>query len=184
MRQSESLEPMSETENTTETGVKSQSSARERARARVKGRATPRAANPTRSIEPGMIHYRVAQGILEGVRDRAAVAGIELDVGEFPDFGGANGDTDDPQRLANIVAHAVARVGDKFSPLRRFSRNMEGQEKRAGLVSDLVAALYTLWKRNPAAAEQLARGVISDVKQRQSQRASEAKSPTTQGVTQ
>lgn len=112
--------------------------------------------------------------MLEGIQARAKVAGIELDVGEFPNFGGVDADADDPQRLAKIVAHAVARVGDKFAPLRRFSRNMEGQEKRAGLLSDLAAALYTLWKRNPDAAEHLARGVIADVKTRQTQRAQQA----------
>lgn len=115
------------------------------------------------------------------------MVGINLDVGEFPNFAGTGTDADDPEALARIVAHMVARIGDKFTFLRRFSRNAEGQEKRAGLLSDLVSALYALWKRNPDAAEQIARGLVSDVKAKQAARASAngkpASAPQQTGVT-
>lgn len=62
----------------------------------------------------------------------------------------------DPQRLAKLTAHAVARFADRFSFTRRFSRHLEGSEKRAGILSDIGAALVCLYQRNPQAVEQMA----------------------------
>ncbi len=107
----------------------------------------------------------MAESVLSQLQERAAAAGIELDVGDFPELdASANGD--DPQAIARLVAHAVARVGDKFRFLRRFSRHLEGADKRAGLLSDIAAVTYALYKRNPDAAEQLAKNFAAEVKQR------------------
>lgn len=103
---------------------------------------------------------------------------MELDVGEYPDFDGASGNGDDPEQIVRLVAHAVARVGDRFRFLRRFSRNMEGQEKRAGVLSDLLSAIWALYKRNPDSAEELARRIAAEVAQQRATREQAKPKPT------
>lgn len=161
------------------------SSARGRSRLRTGTTRATSQPSPTRSIEPGIVHYKIAEGILRGVRDRAEQAGINLDVGEFPD---ADADAaiseSDPARLVRTTAHAVARIGDRFTLVRKLSRHMEGQDKRSGIFSDLFAVLTELYRRNPEAFEQLGKQAADDFKTRRMQRA-EAKEPTTNngGVT-
>lgn len=101
---------------------------------------------------------------MTGAKARAAEKGVNLDVGEFPEVASIANGTDDPEHIAKITAHAVARIGDKFPLFRKISRHMEGADRRAGILSDVVAALIALYKRNPEAAEQLARGLVSEVK--------------------
>ena len=148
--------------------------------------------SPTRVIEPGALHYRVAQELLEGAQRKAAAAGVQLDVGEFPETAlSASGE--DPQKLVRIVAHGLARVSDRFSFLRKLSRHAEGQEKRAGLVSDVIAAAVTLYERNPELIKHLGTNFAQDLQQRRTaaaeQRAAEQAVKNTQthspnGVTQ
>lgn len=155
---------------------------------RAAGRAKPRAARPpapTRPIEPGTIHFQIAQGLLEAAQKRANLAGVSLDVGEFP----SNNETvneSDPQKIVNVTAHAVARVGDRFGFLRKFSRHAEGQEKRAGLLSDLVQALLALYERNPDLVREALTGFAQEMKQRKMQSEMMHKQTSTQaqnGVT-
>lgn len=81
---------------------------------------------------------------------------MNLDIGEFPDGDlSGGGESDDPTRLTRLVAHAVARVGDRFTVVRKFSRHLEGADRRAGLLSDVSAALIELYKRNPEIVESL-----------------------------
>lgn len=81
---------------------------------------------------------------------------MPLDIGELPESAtDATLATDDPERLEKLVAHLVARVADRFAIVRRFSRHMEGTEKRAGLLSDLAAAFFELYRRNPETFERL-----------------------------
>lgn len=152
---------MPETPNETEPQAKPQSSARERLKARTAKQTRtakpPRAASPTRAIEPGLVHYRAAEGLLTAVKERAAARGIDLDVGEFPALDSTGDGTDDPQKLAKLTAHALARVADRFTFARKVTRHFEGTERRAGVLSDIAAAMYALWRRNPEAVEQLAR---------------------------
>lgn len=161
---------MSDQTNETNSGVKPTSTARERVRAKARTTTKPRPASPTRSIEPGIAHYKIAQGILESVRSKAQAAGLNLDVGEFKKFNDVDSDSDNPERLQEVTAHAVARVGDKFSMVRRFSRHLEGADRRAGLLSDILAAAYTLFKRNPDAAEQLGRTFVQNVQEQRRSR--------------
>lgn len=117
---------------------------------------TPPAPSPVRSIEPGHVHYRIAGGLLKGIQERAATAGVNLDVGEIPDLdSNGEGAGNDPERLTRLVAHAVARVGDRFTVLRKLNRHLEGSDRRAGLLSDVAAALMELYRRNPEAMESL-----------------------------
>lgn len=62
----------------------------------------------------------------------------------------------DPQKLAKLTAHAVARIADRFPLSRKVSRHLEGKERRAGLLSDIGAILVCLYERNPEAVEQFA----------------------------
>lgn len=127
---------------------------------------TPRAASPTRSIDPGVAHGRIATGILRNLQERAAEAGLELDVGELPDIESlAQGRDDDPERLAKIVARMVARVGDRFAFLRKLSRHLEGTDKRAGILSDLISALWILYQRNPRTTEAIALRYVATVRE-------------------
>lgn len=105
---------------------------------------------------------------------------MTLDVGEFPwkNTSAHPLDDEDPTRLPRLTAHAVARFADRIAPLRKFSRHMEGTERKAGLASDLLAALMALYRRNPEAMQVMARTVASDVKVRQAARKN-ATSPST-----
>jgi len=101
--------------------------------------------------------------------------GVTLDVGEFPNHTpDESGETSDPTRLHRLTAHAVARVADRLGPVRKLSRHFEGKERRAGLASDIVAALWELYKRNPEAVEKLGAEVFAGVKTRQEQRSQSA----------
>lgn len=155
-----------------QTGVKSTSSPRERWAAKKKGTTSQRArpASPTRAIEVGPVHEKAAELLLQGVQRQAAARGVTLDVGEFPS-GSTLDAEDDPQRLARVTAHAIARIADRFPLARRFTRHLEGStEKRAGLGSDLLAALVTLYRRNPEAIRKLAGDLAADVQSRQQAR--------------
>lgn len=136
-----------------------------RPRRAARARPQQKQPSPTRVIEPGALHYRIAQELLEGAQRKAAHAGVRLDVGEFPETA-LNAGGDDPQKLVRIVAHGVARVSDRFSFLRKLSRHAEGQEKRAGLVSDVIAAAVTLYERNPELIKQLGTNFAQDLQQR------------------
>lgn len=104
---------------------------------------------------------------------------MTLDVGEFPSGHTVEAE-DDPQRLARVTAHAIARVADRFPMLRKVTRHLEGStEKKAGLGSDIFAALVTLYRRNPEEIRKLAGALAADVQQRQ-----QARQPTdTTGTT-
>lgn len=151
--------------------AKPASGARERFQAKRKSAATPRKASPTRSIEPGIVHYRIAQGILTGVQAKAGELGLELDVGEFPETATVTPESEDPERLVNLTAHAVARIADRFTFVRRFSRHFEGSEKRAGILSDLAAVIFTLYKRNPGTFEVFGKQVGAELAERRRQQA-------------
>lgn len=87
-------------------------------------------------------------------------------MGAFPEVTDVDNAEDDPSRPVRLVAHAVARLGDRFSWVRRFSRHMEGTERRAGILSDLFAAAYALYKRNPDAVEQLGKNFLAELHKR------------------
>lgn len=94
-----------------------------------------------------------------------------MDVGEFPDASGAGGvAADDPQRPVKIVAHMVARVMDKFGPLRKLSRQAEGRDSRSGLISDAFAAGVELYKRNPEQFQDMAKGYYRAVSAKRRER--------------
>lgn len=89
----------------------------------------------------------------------------------------------DPQRLAHLTAHAVARLADRFNITRRFSRHLEGKERRAGILSDIGAALVCLYQRNPHAVEQLAIGLKDEVRAAHAKRvATKQHGPTANGA--
>lgn len=135
---------------------------------------TPRTASPTRAIEPGAIHFQVAEGLLRGLQNQVkAQTGHDLDVGEFPEVTAADGD--DPERLVKITAHAIARVADRFTILRRVSRHLEGTERRAGILSDIASAAHTLYSRNPETVQALAQAFVNDYQKARNERA--AKKP-------
>lgn len=77
---------------------------------------------------------------------------------------------DDPERLARITAHLVARIGDRFHFLRKVSRHLEGAENRAGLLSDLLAALTVLYRRNPDAMQDAAQKLAQEIRSQRVQR--------------
>lgn len=164
-----------------ETQRESNESPRERARAaRVKVGPKPKTASapkpsPTRPIEPGTVHYHVAEMLLKQAQARAASKGIALDIGEMVTGSGAASPSDDPQTLVKTVGHAVARVGDKFGPLRKLSRHLEGRERRAGLLADIAAAVAELYRRNPDEVKMLAESFLTDVRRKQEARQSAVK---------
>lgn len=100
-----------------------------------------------------------------------------MDVGEFPNADPADLEGEDPQRLVKLVAHAVARLGDRFAFVRKMSRHLEGEEKRAGILSDLFSAAVVLYRRNPEAAQQLGRRYVAEVRERRT-----VKTATTNGA--
>lgn len=109
---------------------------------------------------------------------RAREAGVELDIGELPTSNGrAVSEGEDPERLARIVAHLVARVGDRFTIVRRISRHLEGEDKRSGLLSDLSAACIELYKRNPDVVEQLGKQAAANFSERRNERRAATNSP-------
>lgn len=175
---------------TAETSAAPPSSARERfekMRQRDKAdkpKPKPRSPSPTRSIEPGVFHYRAAEWLLALLQAQAAARGIELDMGDsvlaedMPTV-----EDVDPQRLAKLTAHAVARVADRFSITRRFSRHLEGKERRAGILSDIGAALVCLYQRNPHAVEALAVNLKNEVQAAHTRRVqSQQQGPTGNGA--
>lgn len=91
----------------------------------------------------------------------------------------------DPQRLVGLTAHAVARIADRFPLARKFSRHMEGKEKRAGILSDIGAACVCLYKRNPQAMEALAVNFRAEVQAAHQRRVTSNQStgPHTNGAT-
>lgn len=132
--------------------------------------ATPRTASPTRAIEPGAVHFQLAEGLLRGLQSQVkATTGHDLDVGEFPTPTAVEGD--DPERLVKLTAHAIARVADRVTFLRRVSRHLEGTERRAGILSDLAAAAHTLYARNPETVQALAHAFVNDYKKARQERA-------------
>ena len=142
-----------------------------RAARRAASKPSPRV-SPTRSIEPGLVHYQIADTILKGVQAKAQEVGVHLDVGELPASKASElAGNEDPAQLVNIVAHAVARIGDRFGFVRKLSRHAEGQEKRAGIVSDITSALFTLYKRNPEEMQKLGTALYADIRQRREQAA-------------
>jgi hypothetical protein len=79
---------------------------------------------------------------------------VELDIGRLPDADQVTqGDSDDPERIAKVTARIVARSGDKLGFIRNISRHFEGEDRRAGILSDLLSAAWLLYKRNPDAFE-------------------------------
>lgn len=125
--------------------------------------------------------------MLKGAKARAEAAGIPLDVGEFPEVD-TSAEDEDPQRIVNLTAHAVARVADRFSWVRKLSRHMEGTERKAGLLSDIAAVTFALYKRNPAVMESLATQFRADLQAQRAARQAPANggshNPTPEGVPQ
>lgn len=107
---------------------------------------------------------------------------MRLDIGEMPheETGTLVGENEDPEALARITAHAIARMADRIPFSRKLSRHLEGTEKRSGIMSDIGTALITMYKRNPDVIEQLAASVAQDVKVKQAAR----KAPTNGGTVQ
>jgi hypothetical protein len=110
--------------------------------------------------------------------------GIELDIGTLPDADDlAQGQTADPERLANVTARIVARAADRFTFVRKLSRHFEGEDKRAGILSDLVSAAWLLYRRNPAAIESLLQQGARLAKEARDQKTSNGKNVTNNGGT-
>jgi hypothetical protein len=57
-------------------------------------------------------------------------------------------DNDDPERIARLLAHAIARTADRLPIMQRLSRHLEGREAKAGLGSDLISGALELYNRN------------------------------------
>lgn len=76
----------------------------------------------------------------------------------------------DPEAPAKIIAHMIARVGDRFGVVRKFSRHMEGQEKRAGLLADAFSAFMALYARNPDLINELGEKLREDIQAKQAVR--------------
>lgn len=105
---------------------------------------------------------------------------MKLDVGQLPtDLPDGTEPDDDPYLISRLTARIVARTGDRFAFVRKFSRHFEGQDKRAGVFSDLVAVLAAVYKRNPQAVEDLAGQVATEM---QSRRAAQ-RAPSNGGTT-
>lgn len=123
-----------------------------------------------------MVHEQIAAGLLKGVQARAADRGVTLDIGEIPNAAPASESGDnDPYRLHRVTAHAIARVGDRFTVIRKISRHFEGQDKRSGLLSDIAAAAWELYKRNPETLQSLGRSLAGDIQKRQAERSANGK---------
>lgn len=86
--------------------------------------------------------------------------GINLDVGDIPQTTPADPDGD-PEALAKIVAHTLTRVADRIPGLRRISQRFEGTDSRSGVLADVAAAGYELYKRNPHECTELARRYVT-----------------------
>jgi hypothetical protein len=78
---------------------------------------------------------------------------------------------DDPERPARILAHTLARAADRFPLLRKVSRQVEGQDAKAGLGADIVASLFELCVRNQDQLEDAARKYMAGSEQRRAAKA-------------
>jgi hypothetical protein len=81
----------------------------------------------------------------------------------------------DPERPARILAHALARGADRFPLLRKVSRQVEGQDSKAGLGADIAASIYELGVRNQEQLEQWLRDYANSAQTRRAQRTAEGK---------
>lgn len=82
----------------------------------------------------------------------------------------------DPGRALKLTAHAVARIGDRIPLTRKLNRHLEGEEKRAGLASDLFAVGAELGTRNADVLASQVEGKLStlgeDLKAQRAKKAS------------
>lgn len=107
------------------------------------------------------------------VKSKAAAAGIDLDIGEFPQYGpDSESVVNDPERPVKLVARIVARTADRIAPLKKLSRHLEGTETKAGLLSDLTAAAFDLYGRNSDEVERLVSEYIRNVQRKTASRRS------------
>lgn len=125
----------------------------------------PRAPSPTRVIQTGEMHTRIAAAILRGAQQRVP----NLDVGEIPEP--KFDPTSDPDRAVTLTAHAVARVMDRIPFSRKISRHFEGTENRAGILSDIAAILTELARRNPEIVKERLHGFGQDLQNARNERA-------------
>jgi hypothetical protein len=106
------------------------------------------------------------------------VIDVELDIGTLPDADEVTqGDGDDPERIAKVTARVVARAGDKMGFVRKISRHFEGEDRRAGIFSDLLSAAWLLYKRNPDAVEEAIRRGAQLVRDQQTARKNKTNKP-------
>lgn len=108
--------------------------------------------------------------VLRALQRRAAAAGINLDVGEIPEYSAVGVGTQDPSRAATLLAHAIARGMDRIGPLRKVSRHLEGNENRAGIGSDLLSGAYELYVRNQEQVEKLLRDYVKNIQDKRTSR--------------
>jgi hypothetical protein len=108
---------------------------------------------------------------------KAAAHGMELDVGVIPTYTGMDATADDPERPARILAHALARGADRFPLLRKLSRQVEGQDAKAGLGADVMASAYELCVRNQEQLEQWLRGYMQGAEARRAAKSANGGAP-------
>lgn len=123
----------------------------DKAKAKSRARMPRRTAVPTK-VEPGWIHYEIANAILNALQERvSSKLGTPADVGEqlHLDVGDqAEEETTEGREPAELLARIIAHVMHRIPGLKKVEKRLEGRESRSGIASDIAALLAQLYRRN------------------------------------
>lgn len=148
---------------------------------RSTGRRTSRTKIPA-SVDPGWLHYEIADAILSAFAKRFAASigdSVAVDVGEVPtvvDEEAVNEGREPRELLARIIAHAAYRVPG----VRGIEKRLEGKERKSGIWSDVAALMMQLYRRNKHLIPIIMQEVRSEVAKVKAQKVSQT--PTGQPV--
>lgn len=125
-------------------------------------RKTTRTPKPPVVIKPGWIHHSIARFILKGIHQRGKDIGVEINVGETKfETPEEYEETREPEEL---LARILAHLGHRLPFLRKIEKNLEGENNRSGIMSDIAAFFTQLYARNEDVIDQLRRNAIDQAK--------------------
>lgn len=110
-----------------------------------------RTPKPPVAVNPGWTHKAIARAALRAFQDKAQeTLGASVDVGELPPL--RETDPEHPEATGEepleLAARIVAHLANRIPGLKRIEKRLEGQERKAGPFSDLLALLTQLYLRN------------------------------------
>jgi hypothetical protein len=124
---------------------KAGSSSRQESRAKPAGKRTPK---PPNTVRPGWLHKTLAASSLKVVQGRARAQGVEVDVGdikvEAPEIAEGENGTEPVELLSRIIAHLFHRTPG----LKKVEKRLEGEQRSSGILSDILALIVQIGRRN------------------------------------